>query len=82
MPSGNGSDGCDSTGASTGASASIASANPPVKHMPTTPTPGPPHWWWTCRARARSHSMTGDVLPVASTWNSRDTHAGPMLRRA
>ena len=37
----NGSDGCDSTGASRRASVAIARAKPPVKHMPTAPTPGP-----------------------------------------
>ena len=42
VPIEKGSEGWESTGATTGASAIIARANPPVKHMPTTPTPGPP----------------------------------------
>ena len=54
----------------------IASAKPPVKHMPTAPTPGPPHSLCTCFARARSQSVTGAVLSVASAANSFATHAG------
>ena len=38
----NGSDGCERTGAATTGSTIIASAKLPVKHIPTTPTPGPP----------------------------------------
>ena len=60
----NGSEGWDSTGASIAVvDAAIASANPPVKHMPTAPTPGPPHRSCSADARARSQSMTGDVRP-------------------
>lgn len=40
-PEGKGTDGCESTGASTDGSTIAASANPPVKHIPTTPTPRP-----------------------------------------
>ena len=75
----NGSDGCDSTGARTGESATMPSAKPPVKHIPTTPTPGPPHSSCSERASARSQSITGEVAPVASTVNSREMHAGTML---
>jgi hypothetical protein len=38
-----GSDGCESTGATTLGSVIIANAKPPVKHIPTAPTPRPPH---------------------------------------
>jgi len=31
------------TDATTDGSSAVASAKPPVKHIPTTPTPGPPH---------------------------------------
>ena len=44
--------------------------------MPTAPTPGPPHSLCTCFARARSQSVTGAVLSVASAANSFATHAG------
>jgi hypothetical protein len=40
-PRGAGSAGWLTTGASTDASMAMASANPPVKHMPIAPTPGP-----------------------------------------
>ena len=53
--SGNGSDGWLSTGASTMSSTIIASAKPPVKHMPTTPTPGPPQRSCSAAASLRSH---------------------------
>ena len=45
-----GSDGWLSTGASIRSSTIIASAKPPVKHMPTAPMPGPPHSSCICRA--------------------------------
>ena len=54
-------DGWASTGAATGAPAIIASAIPPVKHMPTAPTPGPPSSACSVRARARSQSAIGAV---------------------
>ncbi len=54
----------------------MARANPPVKHMPTAPTPGPPQRSCSSAANARSQSTTGDVRPVASTVNSRLTHVG------
>ena len=50
-------------------------ANPPVKHMPTAPTPGPPQRACSAAARARSQLMIGLVLPWASTVNSRLMHA-------
>ena len=69
---GNGSDGWLRTGASTLSSTIIARANPPVMHMPTadagTATRASP-----CRPSARSHSVTGEVLPVAKAANSRET---------
>ena len=69
----NGIEGWLSTGATISSSTIIASAKPPLKHMPTAPTPGPPHSWWSSRASARSHAMTGDVEPMAIVANSRDT---------
>ncbi len=42
LPIGKGSDGWLRTGATTTSSTIIASAKPPVKHIPTAPTPGPP----------------------------------------
>src|SRR5512135_172015 len=42
--------GCASTGASTRGSTAIANPKPPLKHRPTTPTPGPPQHW--CSAAA------------------------------
>ncbi|SHZ99804.1 Uncharacterised protein [Mycobacteroides abscessus subsp. abscessus] len=70
----NGSEGCDSTGASSLSSAAMASAYPPVKHMPMAPTPGPPLRSCSFCASARSQLITGEVFPVASTVNSRLTH--------
>ena len=72
-------DGWDSTGARSRSSVAMARANPPVKHMPTAPTPGPPQRSCSARASARSQSITGDVRPVAKTVNSLDTQAGTML---
>jgi hypothetical protein len=69
-----GSDGCDSTGATTDGSVIIARAKPPVKHMPTAPTPLPPHSAWTCRARAFSQSTIGLERSAAQALNSRRTH--------
>ena len=69
-----GSDGCESTGASSAGSVDMARANPPVKHMPTAPTPGPPHSSWAWRARARSQSMAGGVVRRAKARNSREMH--------
>ena len=66
-----GMEGCDSTGATTEGSVIIARAKPPVKHMPTAPTPLPPQSAWALRARARSQSTMGLVRPLAQTLNSR-----------
>ena len=71
-----GSDGWLSTGASISGSVAIARANPPVKHMPTAPTPGPPWRSWHWRASARNQSMAGGVVRRAKARNSFDTHAG------
>ena len=78
LESGNGSDGWLSTGASTMSSTIMASAKPPVKHMPTTPTPGPPQRSCSEAASLRSHTVIGLVLLSAKAENSRETHAGPM----
>ena len=74
LPKAKGSDGCDSTGAIITSSSIIPSAKPPLKHMPTAPTPGPPTSRCNCLASARNHAMTGEVWPNASVVNSRDTH--------
>jgi hypothetical protein len=71
----NGSDGWDSTGAATTGSTIIASAKLPVRHMPTTPTPRPPHCSCSWRARALAHSVAGEVLLRAQVANSLDTQA-------
>ena len=55
LVSGKGSDGWLRTGASTTSSTIMARANPPVKHMPTTPTPGPPQRSCSAAASLRSH---------------------------
>ena len=70
LPTGNGIDGCDSTGAIIRSSTIIPSAKPPEKHMPTAPTPGPPTSACTFRASARSQAITGDVLFIAIVVNS------------
>ncbi len=75
---GNGSDGWLSTGATTASSTIMARANPPVRHMPTAPTPGPPQRSCSWRASARSQTVTGDVRPVAQVENSRETQAQAM----
>jgi hypothetical protein len=48
----------------------IASANPPVKHMPTAPTPDPPHSACASAASARSQPIAGLVRFSASVTNS------------
>jgi hypothetical protein len=65
-----GNDGWDSTGATTLDSVIMASAKPPVKHIPIAPTPRPPHSACAFRASARSHSTIGLDLPVNQTLNS------------
>ena len=71
---GNGNDGWLRTGANIASSTIIPSANPPVKHMPTAPTPGPPHCACASAARPRSQPITGLVRPSAKAVNSRETH--------
>ena len=73
LPTGNGAEGWHSTGAATESSTIIASAKPPVKHMPSAPTPGPPSSSCSSRARLRSQPAIGAVSPVASLVNSRLT---------
>ena len=78
----NGSDGWLSTGASIRSSTIMPRAKPPVKHMPTAPTPGPPHSSCALAASARSQPTIGLVCPVAKTVNSRATQArGQAVRR-
>ena len=78
LESGKGSDGWLSTGASTMSSTIMARAKPPVKHMPTTPTPGPPQRSCSAAASLRSHTVIGLVRLSAKAENSRETQAGPM----
>ena len=78
LESGNGSDGWLSTGASTTSSTIMASAKPPVKHMPTTPTPGPPQRSCSAAASLRNHTVIGLVFFSAKAENSFETQAGPM----
>ena len=75
-----GSDGWDSTGAMTSPPAIMPRANPPVKHMPTAPTPGPPQLSWASPANARNQSVTGARRLVANAANSFETQAGAMVR--
>jgi len=70
----NGALGWHSTGAATESSTIIASANPPVKHIPSAPTPGPPSSACSSRASERSQPATGVVSPVRSLVNSLLTH--------
>src|SRR3954452_12423245 len=79
LPTANGSDGCDSTGATMRSSTIIASAKLPVKHMPTAPTPGPPHSSCILAPSARHHTVIGDVLAHAQLWNSFETQPPIML---
>ena len=72
-PPGNGSDGWLKTGACIRSSTIIPSANPPVKHIPTAPTPGPPQAAWASAANARSQRMIGLVSFNAHVVNSRAT---------
>src|SRR5665811_806899 len=61
---GMGNDGWDSTGATTTGSTAMARAKPPEKHIPTTPTPGPPHRSCSRAARARSQPVIGEDLSL------------------
>lgn len=60
-------------------SVAIARANPPVKHMPIAPTPGPPQRWCSSAANARIHSTAGEVLPVARIVKSLLMQARPIV---
>ncbi len=55
----------------------MARANPPVKHMPSAPTPGPPSSACSSRASERSQSATGEVVPTLSLLNSLLTQTLP-----
>jgi hypothetical protein len=74
LPTANGSEGCESTGATITSSTIIPSANPPLKHMPIAPTPGPPSSRCNDRASARSQPMIGDVWFSAQCVNSLEMH--------
>jgi hypothetical protein len=51
-----------------------------VKHIPTTPTPGPPQRACSDAASLRSQTVTGLVFFRAKQANSRETQAEPMDR--
>ena len=80
--SGKGSEGWLSTGANMTSSTIMARAKPPVKHMPTAPTPGPPQRSYSAAASLRSHTVIGLVFLRAKAENSREMQAGPMDARA
>ena len=71
-----GNEGWLSTGATRMSSSIIPKANPPVKHIPSAPTPGPPQVSWASAASARSHRVTGAVRLAAKAANSFETQAG------
>ena len=77
-PAAKGMDGWLSTGATMMSSTIIPSAKPPLKHMPTAPTPGPPTSSWRLRASARRKPMTGEVRSSAQFANSLATHTFSM----
>ena len=79
-PRPSGSEGCASTGATTTGSTIIARAKPPVRHMPMTPTPGPPLPSCSTWARSRSHDVTGLAWPLAKRLNSREIQISPKVR--
>ena len=58
----------------------MARAKPPLKHMPTTPTPPPPCVAERCSASRRSGATTRLVRPLRSTSNSRETQIAPTAR--
>ena len=74
-PSPKGNDGWLRTGASMRSSTIIPRAKPPVKHIPTAPTPGPPHAACASAASWRSQPMIGLVRSSASFVNSLVTQA-------
>src|SRR5664280_1379225 len=68
------------TAASTAGSSAVASAKPPVKHMPTTPTPAPPHSPSAMAASARSQVATR-LVRSARMVNSLEMHNPATDRR-
>ncbi|NDF23917.1 MAG: hypothetical protein EB148_05505 [Actinobacteria bacterium] len=66
LPKANGSDGCDKTGATIVSSSIMPRANPPLKHIPTAPTPLPPTS--TCTRVPLSQVQPGDLLFSQSTF--------------
>jgi hypothetical protein len=82
FPIGNGTDGWLATGARTTGSTAAASAKPPLKHIPITPTPGPPARSCRDRASARTYSAIGRSARRANAANSRVMQAFAMVARA
>jgi hypothetical protein len=78
-PTATGREGCDRTGATTAGSVIIASAKPPVKHMPTAPTPLPPQSACALRASARSQLTIGLDFPCDQALNSRRMQSAPTI---
>src|SRR5499427_2664193 len=62
-----------STGASTAGSTAMASAYPPVKHMPTAPTPGPPHsaCAWAAEKGRQIHAVARVDEPLTELGHAR-----------
>ena len=76
------SDGWLPTGARTAGSTADASAKPPLKHMPITPTPRPPARPCRSRASARTYSAIGRSALRANAANSRVMQAFAIVRSA
>ena len=74
-----GSDGWLSTGATTTSSTIMPRAKPPVKHIPTAPTPGPPHRMCSSRARARNQPMIGLAQNMIDQLNSTTLMSLPLF---
>ena len=81
-PIGNGTDGWLPTDARTAGSTAAASAKPPLKHIPMTPTPGPPAVPCRRRASARTYSAIGRSAFRAKAANSLVMQAFAIVRRA
>ncbi len=79
---GNGTPGWLTTDASTVSSTAAASANPPVKHMPITPTPLPGARAARSAATARMKSVIGRCALIANARNSAETHSREMVLTA
>ncbi len=75
-------DGWLSTGALTASSTAAASAKPPVKHIPITPTPRPGVRAARSAATARRYFVIGRSASAAKARNSLATHIRAITPRA